>query len=164
MIETKKGKPQKLKIGIKNCLEADGTYILVCFGREFNDLQKPQAESDIKKIFKEFGYENSKVEVWGQNQLKAYFYIFPSLSLQINGRRDLPFQSHRSWAENKDMQPNFEYGDEQEQFIEKLRNALREKKEFIQLRIKGEPGVGKTKTVLEATRIEDLAPLGTCKK
>ena len=79
--------------------------------------------------------------------------------MQLNGRRDLPFQSHRSWSEDALMQTDFESGEEQNQFVENLRNELRENKEFVQLRIKGEPGVGKTRTVLEATKSEDLAPL-----
>lgn len=159
LIEAKKGKPIKLKSEIENCLNTNGTYILVCFGREFNDQQKKEAESNIKNILKEFGYEKSKVEVWGQNQLQGFFYNFPSLALQLNGRRDLPFQSHRSWSENKDMQPNYESGEKQKQLIENLRKELVENKEYIQLRVKGEPGVGKTKTILEATRSKDIAPL-----
>lgn len=159
LFDKKQVSKENLGSEIRKCLDSNGTYILVCFGQDFTDKEKQTVESNITNFLEQCGYKDCKVEAWGQNQLQAFFYTFPALALQLTGRRDLTFQSHRSWSENKDMQPNFEGGAGQEQFIEILRNELKENKEFFQLRIKGEPGIGKTKTVLEATKTQDIAPL-----
>ena len=104
-------------------------------------------------------YENAKIEIWRQNNLIGFLKPFPSLALQIKGLDRSRFQSHRSWSENDDMKKEFVAGEEQKEFIISLQTALRQNdNKAMHIRIYGEPGIGKTKLILEATRSDDLLP------
>ncbi len=50
-------------------------------------------------------------------------------------------------------------GQPQEEFISNIQNALRKDGEATHIRVWGEPGIGKTRLILEGTRAEDLKPL-----
>ena len=144
---------------IRACLDDNGTYILVCTGRDLGDSQHRDALKHIEDFLKECGYSNPKVEVWSQNTLIGFLQVFPSLALQVNRSDRLDFQTHQSWSNNSDMQVPFVAAEAQDELIEKIRNELRQNYDTIHVRVLGEPGIGKTRLVLEATRTEDLAPL-----
>ena len=144
---------------IRACLDDNGTYILVCPGRDLSDSQHRDALKHIEDFLKGCGYSNPKVEVWSQNNLIGFLQMFPSLALQINRSDRLNFQTHQSWSNNSDMQAPFIAAETQDELIEKIRSELREKVNAVHVRVLGEPGIGKTKLVLEATRTDDLAPL-----
>ena len=76
------------------------------------------------------------------------------------GADRLDFQTHRSWSNNADMKVPFVAAEAQDELVEKIRSELREEKvNAVHVRVLGEPGIGKTKLVLEATDTDDLAPL-----
>ena len=144
---------------IRTCLDADGTYILVCTAIELEEHKHEDSIKYIKDFLKQCGYSQPKVEVWSQNTLIAFLKLFPSLALQVNGRSYAEFQTHQSWSNNADMQVPFIAAETQDTLIEKIRSELREKVNAVHVRVLGEPGIGKTKLVLEATKTDDLAPL-----
>ena len=144
---------------IRACLDADGTYVLVCTGIELEDPGRRNAPKHIEDFLKECGYSNPKVEVWSQNTLIGFLQVFPSLALQVNRSDRLDFQTHQSWSNNSDMEASFIAAEAQDELIKKIRSELREKVNAVHVRVLGEPGIGKTKLVLEATRTDDLAPL-----
>src|SRR3990167_6284577 len=105
-------------------------------------------------------YNNAKIEIWRQNNLIGFLKPFPSLTLRIRGLDRSRFQSHRSWSENDDMKKGFVAGEKQKEFIASLQTELRQNNnEAMHIRIYGEPGIGKTRLVLEVTRADDLLPL-----
>ena len=57
------------------------------------------------------------------------------------------------------MQVPFVQGQSQEDLIAKIQNELRRSETAIHVRVLGEPGIGKTKLALEATKTDDLSPL-----
>ena len=145
---------------IRACLDNDdGTYILVCTGIELGDPGRRDALKHIEDFLKGCGYPNPKVEVWSQNTLIGFLQVFPSLALRVNGRDGLNFQTHQSWSEDGTMQVSFVHGKSQEDLIAKIRSELREKVNTVHLRVLGEPGIGKTRIVLEATGTNDLESL-----
>jgi hypothetical protein len=149
----------KLGVSVKRCLDRHGTYILVCTGIDPTDPQINNAIDCLTTYFKKCGY-SPRVEVWGQTKLLGFLGWFPSLALHLTGRDGIPFQSHYSWAREKEMNKVFEVGSSQEGFISKLRQELRgNSHSAVHVHIHGEPGIGKTRLVLEATRDEDLRPL-----
>ena len=64
-------------------------------------------------------------------------------------------------AGRKDANMRFPFvsGQSQKELIANLQNELRRNDDTVHVRVLGEPGIGKTKLVLEATRTDDLSPL-----
>ncbi|MBI1930428.1 hypothetical protein HYR99_40025 [Candidatus Poribacteria bacterium] len=153
--------PGKENLGesIRACLEASGTYVLVCTGIDLVEPQPKQAVEHLETNFKLCGYKHPKVEVWSQNTLIGFLQLFPSLVLKVNGRDSASFQTHQSWSENDTMKKAFVSGKTQDDFIANLQTELRQNYDTVHVRVWGEPGIGKTKLVLEATRADDLRPL-----
>ena len=148
-----------LNSSIRDCLDKNGTYVLVCFRQDITDKQYKQATGIIKNYFEQCGYQNPKVQIWIQNNLIGFLTLFPSLSLKIKRMDGANFQSHRSWSQDDDMKKEFKAGLPQNNFVCGVQTELRKNDEAVHIRICGEPGIGKTKLILEATRAEDLSPL-----
>ena len=144
---------------IRACLEDHGTYVLVCTGIDLVDSQRRDALKHIEDFLKQCGSSHPKVEVWSQNTLIGFLQTFPSLALWVNERGGLDFQTHQSWAEDANMRVPYISGESQNDLIAKIRNELREEQNTVHVRVLGEPGIGKTRIVFEATRRDDLAPL-----
>lgn len=153
--------PSKENLGssVRNCLEENGTYVLVCFKQDPVEEQHRQAVGSLNYYFKQCGYQNPKVEVWGQNTLIGFLKLFPSLALRVNLRATLRFQTHQSWSQEAEMKKEFKVGQAQKDLIANIQNNLRKNSEAVHIRVWGEPGIGKTRLVLEATRADDLRPL-----
>ncbi len=150
---------EDLKEGIQDCLNTDNTYVLVCTGIDLVYREQMEIVSKIKEYLKPYGEQLPNVEVWSQNTLVGFLESFPSLALWVNGNDDSIFQTHRSWSEDGTMRVPFFPGQSQDELIPKIQNKLREKQNAVHVRVLGEPGIGKTKLVLESTRTEDLSPL-----
>ena len=153
--------PNKQNLGesVRACLNVNGAYVLVCTGKDLVDTQHRSARNYIKGYLQQCGYPQPKVEVWSQNNLIGLLKSFPSLALHANGRGGAAFQTHSSWTRDGDMRVQFLPGQEQEDMIANIQNELRRNDDTIHVRVLGEPGIGKTKLVLEATRTDDLSPL-----
>lgn len=153
--------PERQNLGesILACLDAEGTYILVCTGIDLVDSQRRDALKHIEDFLKGCGCSNPKVEVWSQNTLIGFLQVFPSLALDAKELYEQDFRTHQSWSNNADMKVPFVRAEAQDELIKKIRSELREKVNAVHVRVLGEPGIGKTKLVFEATNTEDLAPL-----
>ena len=152
---------ENLKKGIQDCFEGKsrGTYILVCTGIDLVYKKHREILAKIKKYLEQCGYKEPNVEVLSQNNLIAFLETFPSLALSINGKDNANFQTHQSWSQNDTMKYKFVSGPAQKNLVAKIRRKLRTNKEAIHIRILGESGSGKSKLVLNATRVKDLSPL-----
>ena len=153
--------PDKQNLGesIRACFDNSGTYILVCTGIDLVDSQRRNARKHIEKYLKLCDYSDTKVNVWSQSDLIGFLESFPSLAIQLNGYGRAHFQTHESWLQNDDMHVPFVQGQLQEELIARIQNELRRNEVAIHVRVLGEPGIGKTKLVLEATKTDDLSPL-----
>ena len=150
---------ENLGPGIHACIDAGGTYVLVCTGIELVDSQRRDALNHIKDCLRRCSDQDFEVDVWGQNTLIGFLQMFPSLALWVNRRDGLNFQTHQSWAEDASMQVPYVSGESQDDLIAKIREELLEEVNTVHVRVLGEPGIGKTRIVLEATGTDDLAPL-----
>ena len=150
---------QNLGESIRACLDASGTYILVCTRIDLADSQRSDTLNHIKNHLKQCGYSNPKVDVWSQNNLISFLDSFPSLALWVTRRNYAKFQTHNSWSQDANMRFPFVSGQSQKELIANLQNELRRNDDTVHVRVLGEPGIGKTKLVLEATRTDDLSPL-----
>ena len=155
---------ENLGEGIRACLDANGTYVLVCTGIDLVDKQHRNVLTHLNEYLKSCGYQNPRVEVWSQNNLIGFLQRFPSLALRVNGRSKGQFQTHQSWSLNADMRSEFVPGQAQDDLISQIRDDLRRNDDTVHVRVRGEPGIGKTRLILEATRADDLAPLVVYRK
>ena len=150
---------EKLKEGIQDCLDAGGTYVLVCTGTDFVDRVHRELLSQIKDFLKPYSKQPPKVEVWSQNTLRGFLERFPSLALWVNGNDKAIFQSHQSWSVDDTMRGPFISGKSQENQILEIQEELRQNNDTVHVRVLGEPGIGKTRLVFQVTKEKDLAPL-----
>ncbi len=153
---------ENLGPSIRACLEVsdtDAVYVLVCTEINLSRSRTNQARSHIEECLKQCGYQNPKVKVWSQDDLINFLQEFPLLELNLRAFRADNFKIHRDWSKYPDMQVHFEPGRPQSELIEKIQNDLRQDDYPVHVRVWGEPGIGKTRLVLEATAEEDLSPL-----
>jgi hypothetical protein len=148
-----------LNEGIKNLLDENGTYILVCFKQDLLDSQCRKALDNLQFVLNICGYESPKIAILSQNNLIGYISTFPSLALQVNGHASSRFQTHHSWSQDAEMRRPFTPGPSHENLFSEVQHALRHDTSTVHIRVWGEPGIGKTRFVLEATRTDDLSPL-----
>ena len=158
---TPRSKGTALEPRVKACLDKDGTLVIVLFGWDKPETREGEYVDLVKDELTqvESKYENANIEVWQPNQLIGFLKPFPSLALKLKGLEGAAFQTYRSWADNEDMQGSFEKGEEQIKRIAALQTALRRDDGAVHVHVMGEPGIGKTRHVLEAAGAVDLAPL-----
>lgn len=156
-----KDKSKELKPRVKSCLDKHGTLVVVLFGWDGPDAQDQEVEGRFKDVLTKIDekYSDADVEICRQNNLIGYLKPFPSLALKANRRGDLRFQTHESWSREAEMRRAFKAGRAQEEFIANLQSHLRQDAEPVHARVWGEPGIGKTRLALEATRPDDLRPV-----
>ncbi|MBX9636787.1 MAG: hypothetical protein K2Q45_04475 [Nitrosomonas sp.] len=143
---------------VRRTLEFDGHYLLVCFGLDLTPKQRNDGQLLIAKLFEEAGFSNvgRRIEVFGQSQIASYFERYPSLCLSLMGGSDDDFLSVSEWSQHAHMSNQIALSEDQSQLINSLREKLQGETKHI--RILGEPGIGKTRLVLEAVRSEEIAP------
>lgn len=149
---------ENLASHVGRCLDRDGTYILVCFGLDLTAEKRQLALDSLAESLKSSGYQQPKFDVWSINNLLGFLQMFPGLALRVNGRSKARFETHQDWATRADMQTEFNAGDAQLQTIVTIQTELR-RDPPVHVRVWGEPGIGKTRLVLEATGADDLRPL-----
>ncbi len=148
---------EDLKKEVVHCLENSGTYVLSCFGVDCTPQQTRKAQETLCELFGECGFADAKVEVWSQQHLVGLFSRFYSLCLELKGRQDLEFESYASWRLANEMSRDLHLAERQMKFVEQIRDILRAD-QVRHIRVTGEPGVGKSRLVLEALSASDLAP------
>ncbi len=150
---------ENLGKSIRDCLDIEGTYILICTGIHISKSNLDKSNSYIVECLKQCGYENPKIKVWNQDILINFLQNFPLLELILKGFQEANYQTHQTWSQYPDLQVPFVHGQLQDELIQKIRNDLRRDDYPIHVRVWGEPGIGKTRLVLESTRVDDLSSL-----
>lgn len=146
-------KPAKSKLGraVRRCLDKGGTYVMVALGHDLLAENHSASLVLLETAFRNCGYNNPRVEVWGSRQIANMMERYPSLCLDLGGLSDARFQTVASWAKNGDMTPRVFLGVPQRDFIQRVQ-ALLTGSEVQHARVIGEPGIGKTRLVLEAIK------------
>jgi len=154
-------KKEDLGDSIKNCLDNDGHYIIVCFGQDPNANQHRKAIQITKDFFEQCGYANPKVEVWGCTIILGFIAILPltlTMDLKQFDYSQSNFKTHKQWAESEDMRKKHEISADFKSNVTVVRQALRDSRSR-HIRILGEAGSGKTRFAFESTKEEDLSSL-----
>lgn len=138
------------------CLRSRDRYVIVAFGHDFTSQQQAKAKSLLAQLFHECGFKKPAVEVLGQSQLLGLIAAYPSLSLDLAGKGEFSFLGINAWQARDDMKQDLQLASVQSEFVDTIRNALRDS-QYQHVRVIGEPGIGKTRLVLEALSADDLA-------
>ena len=154
----KAARKENLGSSVRSCLDRGRRYVLVCFGADPPAPKRRAARKHLIDKLRAAGYKRPRVAVWFQDHVIGLLQPYPSLCLRIAGREEWGLLPHAAWAQDADMQTPFHLGPEQEGFISDVRSCLRGN-EVRHVRVVGEPGIGKSRLVLEATSASDLAPL-----
>jgi hypothetical protein len=143
---------------VKRLVERRGRYTLACTGHDLTPEQRTSAKTDIANVFTGFGYPDygDLVEVTGASQLAEFIERYLGIASLI-----VPDPVEEGWVldvwkQDAHMGNAFLASDEQAKVIEHIRAVLLGETKHI--RILGEPGLGKTRLVLEAVSELTIAP------
>jgi predicted XRE-type DNA-binding protein len=154
-----KARPSKKALGsaVRECLDNDGHYCLITFGHDLLPQQHSDSERHLIELFRACGYPNPRVMVLGQGHIAGEIEEFPSIYCELFGFEQDNFLAYRQWSESPPMTLPLEIGPKQREVIDSIREVLlRDAPSHI--RLVGEPGIGKTRLVLEALAVDDMAP------
>ncbi len=151
----------ELKPEVQKCLDSNGTFIIVHFGWDGANAKVRKAVTEIKKQLATVTtrYKKARVDVIPQNRLIGFISPYPSLALRLNGKAQGQFRTHFGWSSEAEMKRPFVLAAAHSQKIGTIQTELRRIDRPVQIHVVGEPGVGKTRLVLEATKEDDLRPL-----
>src|SRR5882672_353592 len=143
---------------VERLIRRSGRYVLLCTGHDLTPEQRNKAQHQIAIVLAEVGsggYEEL-IEVLGASQVAEFAerYPGPASLLAID-----PIQEAwvlDEWQRDAHMANTFEASPEQDQIIARIRAGLQG--EIKHIRVLGEPGVGKTRIVLESVKDENIAP------
>lgn len=143
---------------VERLVRRRGRYILLCTGHDLTPEQRNDSRQHIALVLAEMGVEGYEdlVEVLGASQVAEFAERYPGTAslLAVD-----PIQEAwviDEWQRDAHMANLFETSPEQDQLIAQIRAGLQ--KETKHFRILGEPGLGKTRIVLEAVKDVDIAP------
>lgn len=154
-------KSRVLKPRVKSCLDNNGTLVVVLFGWDDPEPRDAWLSDKFRQELASIDqtYQDARIEIWPQNKVIGFLKAFPSLALRVTGRNHARFQTHWSWSQQDDMRNGLKAGAGQSDLISNIQTELRRGPAATHVRVWGEPGIGKTRLVLEATRANDLRPL-----
>jgi len=163
-LTTKEERVKRLKPSIKKCLDDKATYIYIAFKHKFVQKDIEATEQILKNCFDDCGYTESRIKVWGYEHLNNIIKEkFPVIALNIKGIESTSHFSLYDFVANKSDLRNEYFPDEKrESILSELRNVLNkfdlddEDKKATHIRVIGASGIGKTKTVIEALRENEL--------
>lgn len=149
---------KSLAPSVAKCCKTGGHYVIVDFGHDLTVPQLRDAESLARKALSRCGFKKAVVTVIGQTQLVGLIKPFPSLVHRLQGLEDRFFLEHEMWRSQSLMTPALHLGEAQTKLIGAIRELL-DTPAVQHIRIIGEPGIGKTRLVLEALSSTERAPL-----
>jgi hypothetical protein len=152
-------KTDQISPRIRNCLDGGGTFVTMLFGNDGIDTEEDATEKAIQKFLGEIDnkYADAKVKVWRQSSICGLLRQFPAVALLIKNIPGFQLLNHQQWADRFEMTPEFVAAPDQQAIIDSLRETLRHDSQgSVHVRLLGEPGIGKTRLVLEALRADDL--------
>ncbi len=159
----------EVKPRIRSCVEGGGTLVVMLFG--WDGTARTDSDTLAERFrdalaAKSGALAGAKVDVWALNRIVGALERFPGLAVDAGGSggSHAPTRAitHAEWSDNADMAPMFRHGRAEDDIVGQIRDHLRSRGSSggmpVHARISGQPGSGKTRLVLEATRAGDLAP------
>jgi len=149
---------ETLKSEVEQLIKNNGYYILICSGYDLTPEQRNKAKRSIAKVIAEKGYKccKDKVDVYGASQIAEFAERYPGVACQLTFDPIQEALLVKEWQQEVHMSNKFDASPEQQSVIETIRENIFGN--IIHTRILGEPGIGKTRIVLEAVKEKNIAP------
>lgn len=147
---------------VRQCLDEDATFVILLFGSDSTEIKDKATVKAIITFLSEIDtkYARAKVKVWRQSVICGLVRQFPPLSLKIKKLPSFSLLRFEEWSQMVDMSPTYRLSEANSKVRNELREAMRTQGGgFTHIRMTAEPGIGKTRLVLEALRAPDLAGL-----
>ena len=148
----------KLDSEVERLVQHCGRYTLVCTGHDLTPKQRNDSRQQIATVLTKIGFGGYEefIEVLGASQVAEFAERYPGTAslLAVD-----PIQEAwilEEWQHDAHMTNSFEASPEQSQMIARIQAGLRGEAKHI--RVLGEPGVGKTRIVLESVKDMGIAP------
>ena len=144
---------------VERLLKLNGRYVVITTGHDLTPKRRNASKNIIAKVFEEQGYPNLEdlIDVLGAGQLAEFIARHPAVAATITPDPIEEALLIDEWQRNVHMSNPFSPSIEQAEIIEKIRDGLLG--DAKHLRVLGEPGLGKSRLVLEAVRHADIAPI-----
>lgn len=155
-----KGKSRKFKDRVQTCFEKRGTFVVVLFGSDTPNRIDDEATQACRQIVADVKpeFKDCKIFIITQNQLAGFLNQYPPLADKARLRTFQNLKRHAQWRNVLERLPSLQVGKPQELFIDQVRAEL-QRSLATHICIWGEPGIGKTRLLYEATAAESLSPL-----
>lgn len=143
---------------VERLLRADGRYTLICTGHDLTPEQRNNSINMIAEVLSCVGFEGRKefIDVLGASQIAEFAERYPGTASLLASDPIHEALIVAEWKNDAHMSNDFEASPEQSELIDNIRKFILGNKKHI--RILGEPGLGKTRIVLEAVKDENIAP------
>lgn len=143
---------------VAELIRGGGTYILVCTGHDLTPEQRNKSKAEILGVLNGASVRAvpRQVQVLGASQIVDFIERYPGSRSLLADDLSEDFWTVAEWASDAHMSNQFAPSQEQSEVIDRVRAELRGGAKHI--RILGEPGLGKTRAVLEAVSAPDLSP------
>ncbi|MDA7939865.1 MAG: ATP-binding protein [Nitrosopumilus sp.] len=147
-----------LKDGIRSCLDAGGTFVVVLTGEDPTEKAVDGFLAHVARMLEveSPAYKGARVEVWGQSAIIDILGAFPMLRACLLGLEESMPLDYDKWLGLSDVGSRKLFlGALQDALIGRVRDELSADRP-VNLRVVGAPGIGKTRLVLEAVGHEGL--------
>lgn len=136
-----------------------GRYVVVCTGHDLTPQQRNDARERVIRVFESLGLEDcaGMIDVLGASQLASFAGRYPGIAAGLTSDTIQEAWVLNEWARDAHMSNAFESAPAQAELIDQIRAGIEGDAKHI--RVLGEPGLGKTRMVLEALRAPHLAPV-----
>ncbi len=143
---------------VERLIRRRGRYTLFCTGHDLTPEQRNDSRCQIATVLAEMGFGEYEelIEVLGASQIAEFAERYPGTAslLAVDAIQEAWVLDE--WRRDAHMANAFEASPEQSQMIAHIRAGLQGETKHI--RILGEPGLGKTRIVLESVKDENIAP------
>lgn len=147
---------------IRSCIEEDGALTVFLTGWDDADSTDVEMSGRLQQALasRSESCAHARIDVWGRSRIASAMEKFPGLALGMGDRASAWISNHAEWSSLADMSHTFMSGSAENKFILDMRERLRsgDASGPVHVHVSGEPGSGKTRLVLEATRAADIAP------
>lgn len=149
----------KLYSEVQRLVQRGGRYALICTGHDLTPKQRNETKAQIMHILSGVGFPGygESVDVFGSSQLAEFIERYPGVAAIVTTEPIQEGLVFDEWVRDDQMLNTFEMSKNQSDLIDQIRQALLGSAKHV--RVLGEPGLGKTRLVLEALRDENLAPI-----
>lgn len=148
----------KLHSQVERLARRRACYTLICTGHDLTPEQRNEAQRHVSATLEAAGFGKLErlIQVYGASQIAEFAERYPGVASLV--AIDLIQEAWvlDEWRRDAHMTNAFEVSLEQSEVIDKIRAEL--KGETKHVRVLGEPGLGKTRIVLEAVKDIDIAP------